>query len=470
MKLHHLAAIALATLAIAACDDTTDNIGFSVTDVADNLTIKTDTFLITSRSLKADSVLSRSTTAYLGKVRDPETGAYITGDCMIQFHTLEGYEFPSIDSIASLKDGKVVADSVEIRLYYNNFYGDSLQTMKMSVHELDKPLVDKNYYSNYDIDANGYLRDDGLTVDKVYTLTDLNVDRSIRYASNYNKNIRINLDKPYTDKEGNTYDNYGTYIMRTYYDNPSYFRNSYTFMQHVVPGFYFKNESGLGNMAYISVSQLNVYFRYHYNDSIYTGIASFAGTEEVLQTTHITNDDKTIDRMVADNTCSYVKSPAGIFTELTLPIDEIISGHENDSINSAKIILHRLNNTTASDYALEAPGTLLMIPKAQLYSFFENHELPDYKTSYLATYTSSSNTYTFNNISGMVSYMNANRNGADWNKVVLVPVATTYTTVNRSTMLTSLTHDMALTSSKLVGGPNNPNAPLKISVIYSKFK
>lgn len=470
MKLQYLATLVLAALALASCDDTTETMGGSITNVADNITIKTDTFTVASRSIKADSVLSRSVTAYLGKVRDPETGAYVTGDCMIQFHNLENYQFPPKDSITSLEDGEVVADSVEIRLYYNDFYGDSLQTMKMSVNELDRPLTDGNYYSNYDIEKNGYIRNGGLNLEKVYTLTDLNVAESIRKSSTYNRNIRINLDKPYTDKHGNTYNNYGTYVMRSYYEHPAYFRNAYTFLQNVCPGFYFKNESGLGNMAYVYTSQLNVYFKYHYNDTILTGIASFAGTEEVLQTTRFTNDGNTIDQMVADNSCTYVKSPAGIFTELTLPIDEIVRGHENDSINSAKITLNRINNTSASDYNLVPPPTLLMIPKAQLYSFFEGSLLPDYKSSFLATFTTTSNAYTFNNISGMISYMNNHRSEPDWDKVVLVPVTATYTTVNQRSILTSVSHNMSLTCSKLVGGAANPNSPLKISVIYSKFK
>ncbi|SFG12346.1 protein of unknown function [Prevotella sp. KH2C16] len=470
MKPRFFAGLVLASFVFASCDTTTDSLGISITDTADNLTIKTDTFTVTTRSLKANAVLSRTTTAYLGKVRDPETGAYITGDCMIQFHNLENYEFPKKESIQSLKDGEVIADSVEIRLYYNNFYGDSLEAMKMSVHELDKPLVDGNYYTDYDIDEMGYLRKNGLTAELPYTLADLNVSESLRGKSSYRKNIRINLDKPYTDKEGNSYNNFGTYIMRTYYKTPSYFKNAYTFIQNVVPGFYFKTESGLNSMAYISASQLNVYFRYNYKDSVYTGIASFAGTEEVLQTTHFTNDNHVIDQLVADNTCSYLKSPAGIFTEMTLPIDEIVRGHENDSINSAKIVLNRINNSVNDEYSLNAPSTILMIPKAQLQSFFESNSLPDYKSSFLATYTSSTNTYTFNNISGMISYMDKHRTGDDWNKAVLIPVNAAYTTVNSSTILTSVTHDMSLTSTKLVGGLNNPGSPIKIGIIYSKFK
>ena len=113
----------MALFAFTACDNTTEDIGKTVTNGSD-IAISTDTFSVATRSVLADSVLSRNITAYLGKVRDPETGAYVTGDCMIQFNCLENLEFPAKDSIRSLKDGQIVADSAEIRLYPTSYYGD----------------------------------------------------------------------------------------------------------------------------------------------------------------------------------------------------------------------------------------------------------------------------------------------------------------------------------------------------------
>ena len=80
------------------------------------------------------------------------------------------------------------------------------------------------------------------------------------------------------------------------------------------------------------------------------------------------------------------------------------------------------------------------------------------------------NTYTFNNIGSLIKYLgkNADRSKPDWNKVVIVPV--TVTVNNTTGELTKVAHDMSMTSTRLVGGSQNPYSPLKISVIYSKFK
>ncbi len=474
-----------ASVLAVSCDDTTGTIGGSLIDNLDHLEITTDTFSVETRSIVSDSVLSRNVTGYLGKVRDPETGAYLTSDFMTQFYSIENFSLPTQDSIKSRIDGEVVADSCEIRLYYQDFYGDSLSTMKLAAYELDKPMSeDEMYYSNFDPEKEGYVRRGGFSINKMYTLADKNVALSKRNESDYIPNISIRLDKEYTDKEGKKYNNFGTYILRKYYENPADFKNAYTFINNVVPGFYFKTKGGLGSMAYIYLSQLNVYFRHAYKSTITTssgeskdtlyvgaGVAAFPGTEEVLQTSRIDNDKSAISQMVADNSCTYIKSPAGIFTEMTLPVDEILRNHENDTINSAKVVLTRMNsNGLNSNFTLDAAQTLLMIPKGEIHSFFELGKVADYKTSFIASFNSTYNTYTFNNIGSLIKYLgkNADRSTPDWNKVVIVPVTVT---VNSTTgELTKVAHDMSMTSTRLVGGSQNPYSPLKISVIYSKFK
>ena len=482
MNIKYWASLALASFFLVSCDDTTDNIGSSLIDNVDKLHITTDTFTVSTRSIVADSVLSRNMTGYLGKVRDPETGAYLSSSFMTQFYSPENFSFPDKDSIQSRDElGEVMADSCDIRLYYNGFYGDSLATMKMSVYELTKPVEEqKFFYSNFNPEKE-YISGNENKTNKVYTLVDLNVDEKTRYSSDYMPAIRISLDKEY-----------GTKILKAYYDNPNAFKNAYSFIHDVMPGFYFKSVGGLGSMAYISLSQLNVYFRHKTTttasdgtkrDTIITSVGAFPGTEEVLQTTTVSNDKSTLQKLVSDNSCTYLKSPADIFTEMRIPVKDIVEkqyigedgktySHKNDTINSAKVVLTRINNAQDSEYTLAIPQTLLILPKADMYSFFEKKKVADYKTSFLATYNSSTNTYTFNNIGGLVKYLyeNGDRTKADWDKVVIIPVKTTYNTTSTTKELIAVNHDMSLASTRLVGGPESKYGDIKISVIYSKFK
>lgn len=167
---------------------------------------------------------------------------------------------------------------------------------------------------------------------------------------------------------------------------------------------------------------------------------------------------------------------------MTLPIDDIKLNHENDTLTSAKIVFNRMNaKSTLSDDLLQEPTQLLMVEKDSLNAFFENLDVADNKTSYLATYSSTKNTYTFSNISNLVNhlYLKKKTGGSDytathpnWNKVVLVPVKTVTTSTSSyyttTTTITGINNEMSLTSIRLVGGSENAHAPLHITVIYSK--
>ena len=121
-----------------------------------------------------------------------------------------------------------------------------------------------------------------------------------------------------------------------------------------------------------------------------------------------------------------------------------MNGHRNDTINTAKIVLPRINNTSQSEYTLDIPQTLLMIPAEEIHSFFEEGRVVDYKTSFIALYDSKKNSYTFNNISTLVKAMDQkDRSDSKWNKAVIIPVTVTYNTDGE---IIKVAHDMSMTS------------------------
>ena len=473
-----MAALMLLLSAVAvSCDDSTDTIGGSLTDDTDKVQIVTDTFKVSTRSIKADSVYARTSTGCLGRLQDPETGAFVTGNFTTTFHVLDGVKIWPVDSLYTYHEtGIIEADSCDLKLYVPSFEGDSLATMKVTLIELDHPLPeDKKLYSNFDPVKEGYARTDAnaLKNSKIFTILDYTTPAN-RRSEPLIRNIRITLNEPYTDKQGKTYNNYGTYLLRMFYEHPEYFKNSQIFAKNVCPGFYLQMESGVGCMAYINATSLSTYFRLiSINGTEKIESCSslvFSGTEEVFQLTTITNDSKMTD-LVADNSCTYLKTPAGIFTEMTLPVDEIMDSHATDTLNSAKIQLSRINDKSDREFPLNSPKNLLMIQKDSLYSFFEKGQMPNSRESYITSLNN--NNYTFSNISNLIRHMyNLKKSGKaskDWNKVVLVPVSITTRTINNTTNMVSVNHDLNTTSTRLVGGSENPYDEVKISIIYSKF-
>lgn len=482
-----LTVLVIAALTFAACDDTTEGIGGSITNKIDNINISNSAFNVTTKSIVADSVLSRNNTGLIGKMKDPETGNYVKGDYMTQLSVLPTFSVDTLDYIKQANNGSIEADSCYLLVSYNASYGDTIAPMKVTAYEMTEPMrEDQEYYSNYDAFKNGWVN-----------------ENNPHWSSNYNlsntsdvKNFKIYLNKEYK-KDGKTYKNYGSYILQTYAEHPKYFKTNFKFLHNVCPGFYIKNVGGTGNMAKIWNTELIFYWTRHKtinkdSTAVSIGYNRFDGTEEVLQLNKIENDTENLKKLASKDQekCTYLKSPAGIFTEVTLPIEDIMKGHEKDTLNTATISFPRLNNENEDNpYNFATPSTILMVQKDSLQSFFEKSKLADSRTSYTASYSSTGtykNAYTFQNIANLVSAMYKNKGkGENWNKVVLVPVNVITTTQGYTTVISKINHDMSLASTRLIVGTDDPNkdyttdektgkkvasGPIRIKVIYSKFK
>ena len=505
MKLiRYVAAVAIASIAFCSCDDESMNIGNSLTDESDKLELSDMTFNAYTRTIIADSVLAMSTNCYFGRIKDPETGADVTSEFTSQFHVLENTYISPADKIVGRYDGLPAADSCDIILYISSPFlsSDSLTSMKMRVTELSRPMEEgQRYYSNLDPRRLGMLRENGISQSKMFTYRNLTDNDSVRSTSKYLDNIRIPLTKPYVANDGTTYNNYGTYIMRQYFNHPEYFRNSYAFIHNVCPGFFFEITDGFGFHAKVTDIGLRIFYSVQGDSTVNKAQLTLAGTKEVLQTTHVVNDQNVIASMAQEAGYTYIKSPAGLFTELTIPVDEIKSqAHANDSLVGAKMVLQRINNLSTDKRLLGIPSTLLLIEKDSLYSFFENSKVPNFKTSFYANYNdgassstpsgyvSNFNYYMFSNISNLITYLWETKQRGEhpdpdnpdktdpywtakhpnWNKVVLVPI--TYTTSTSGGSITNIEHDMSLNSIRLVGGSGSGSDPVKISVVYARFK
>ena len=473
-----LTVLVIAALTFAACDDTTEGIGGSITNKIDNINISNSAFNVTTKSIVADSVLSRNNTGLIGKMKDPETGNYVKGDYMTQLSVLPTFSVDTLDYIKQANKGSIEADSCYLLVSYNASYGDTIAPMKVTAYEMTRPMSeDKEYYSNYDAFKEGWVS-----------------ENNQHWSSNYNlsntsdvKNFKIYLNKKY-EKDGKTYKNYGSYIMQTYAEHPEYFKTNYKFLHNVCPGFYIKNVGGTGNMAKIWNTELIFYWTRKKtintdSTAVSIGYNRFDGTEEVLQLNKIENDTENLKKLASKDQekCTYLKSPAGIFTEVTLPIEDIMKGHEKDTLNTATISFPRLNNENEDNpYNFATPSTILMVQKDSLQSFFEKSKLADSRTSYTASYSSTGtykNAYTFQNIANLVSAMYKNKGKSkNWDKVVLVPVSIITVTQGYTTVITKINHDMALASTRLKRGvittdsSGKKTSPIQIKVIYSKFK
>lgn len=470
---------------LISCDENTGSLG--VYPQQDGINTSTASFDVISSSIANNNVPANSTTCYLGKVIDPETDKAITATFAAQFHTFEDYTFPDEAHIVKTADGHL-CESVDIRLFIKSTFGDKNNPMKVEVLPLsrnDDKLIKETERLYTDTDLMQRFVDDGQEpiASKVFTATDYIMSDAQRNNENYSDNVRIVLPQEIGDN-----------IMKAYYNNPTFFRDSYTFIRNVCAGYLFRTVSGIGTMLCLEVCTMNINFSYKTDDNPDTKIPAlcrFAATPEVIQSTQFESSDLSglIESINGSGSeATMLKTPAGICTELILPIDDIFRGHENDSISRASLTLTRINNqdddAKDDDYALGIPQNLLLVRKQNLSKFFENQQLSDSQQSFTTSFISAYNSYSFDNLSRLISYcwyekvagMEASgmtegeweAAHPDWNHVVLVPVSvSTNTDSNGNTSQVSINQELGLCSTKLVRG--TAANPIKMHVIYSRF-
>lgn len=510
MKLHTkvLASVAATIACLISCSDDVTSIGVDIMPVQDSLSTFTESYPLATKSVTTGRVVANASNCFLGQFMDPETHSTTTCSFLAQFHLQEDYTLPELSRLIKDEDGNVAADSCVIRIFHDKFYGDSLTTMKLTATDLrmDKVMEEgQTYYT--DIDPKEYVNPTPrVKATTTYSVLDQNQSSSATNLSSGNyRTISVHLGK-----------DYGTDILRKYYEHPEYFKNSYTFSHNVCPGFYIEHTGGIGTIINSDVSVLDVYFRYQENDTTVTKAWMRLGaTQEVIQNTSFnhSNISKLFDEdgYAYDNTgkpLTYIKSPAGIHTEIELDIDKIIAGdHYNDTINSARFTLRRHVPEVQQQTALSPPSHLLLIRKGEVENFFTKSNLPDSETTFLGDYSATNNAYTFSNIAPLITFLrkqrdneagvtpqdseevrkqkwaNWEKNHPDWQTLELIPVAADYSVSSSAYYGTTKTlvgihNDYNLHSVKLEGcqikdngnGEAEVNGDVKLNVIYSRFK
>ena len=463
MKLKYLYAAVLSTL-ICSCDESTTGIGDTTIPAEDYIPAGAAMYDVHTRSILADSVYARTSTAYLGKYTDPQYGGF-TADFIAQFNCTDDFEFPeTIQEITGL----------QLRMYYNNFFGDSLNAMRLQIDTLDKIIPEKETNTFYtSVDPTQY-----------YDANAKPLSRKAFAARGASAKDSIVL----------SYDNYGNESVYSYYwqeiklpnalaqhmydkylENKDNYKNAEKFIKNVLKGFYIHCTHGDGTILYIDDMQLKLSFKYLVEsssgevDSLINGASVFAATKEVIQANRFQNSER-LKEMVAETDYTYLKTPAGIFTEVTLPIEEIAEVHMRDTLNAASINFTRYNEKSESKYPMSTPNYLLMVRKKDMHDFFEKNKLSDNQTSFLAQFVSSgeyANTYSFTNIAPLITYcMNEKAQGKadeDWNKVVLIPVQTS---TDSNGNITSINNNLSMEGACLVGGEKTP---LKMQILFTTF-
>lgn len=448
-------AVIACTAALYSCDDSTSGVGDFVSNI-DKIEAFSSSYEATSKTYRLDSIYSRTNRAYLGKYTDPDFGEY-TASFITQINCPEGFEFPEhLQEITS----------ATLELYYTGFYGDSLATLTVQVDELNKVINDEDtdlYYTSFD-PSDYYSVDNEIKEQKSYAAVDKSVSDSLRNSEGYYPNVKIDLGDKFKTR------------LQEASNHPEYFKDAYSFINNVLKGFYVHTIQGDGSVIYIQDIWLRINMDYMVEsstgaiDSLVHGSSVLAASKEVLMATNMTN---TWSNTLEDETGhTYLKTPAGLCTEITLPINDIYDNHKNDTLNSVTLSIKKYRyineeNADKSQYKMGVPKIILMVRKGEMKDFFEKNKTYDNETSFLGTYDSSTNSYTFSKLNRLISHIFTEKrqrnNDADRDVVVLIPVTTETDTEGN---IIGVSHDMEVNAARLFGGEDGEK--LKMEVIYTR--
>lgn len=477
MKLKFLVALGIAAT-LYSCDDETTGIGQFVAD-ADMIPAKADSYTIETESYLLDSVYSRSSTAYLGKFTDKDYGTF-SSDFLVQINCPENFILP--DRIEEIKTAK-------LGLYYTSYFGDSLASIRVQIDPLTKAIKDDGtnkalYYSNLD-PTEYYDKNATPLAIKDYSAYDRTIPDSVRNEDGYYPNVAIDLGDGFCKNFLEKYNYTETVNGKTIHP---YFKDSESFINNVLKGFYVHTISGEGSILYISDIYLHLTIAYwtktsEDKDTLVHTVVPMSSTKEVFMSTRFKNSG--MKELVSDPKCTYLKTPAGLCTEVTLPIEEMYQAHKNDTLNSISVSFQKLKDQSNNPFKMGTPSNLLMVRKGEMKDFFENNKVYDNKTTFIATYSSITNSYDFSKLNRLISYIfseirpEIEKEEAEWNKwksehqdynkLLLVPVTTESDSQGN---IIGVENDLNVNSAMLMGGKDLNNSSdesqrIRMSIIYT---
>lgn len=446
-------AVTACAAALYSCDDSTSGVGDFVSNI-DKIEAFSSTYEATSQTEIFEKIYSRTNRAYLGKYTDSNFGEYSAG-FITQINCPEGFEFPE-------RLEEITGASLE--LYYTGFYGDSLATLTVQVDKLNKVIDDSDdelYYTNYK--PENYYNEGDYIAQKSYAAVDKSISDSLRNSEGYYPNIKIDLGEEFRKD------------LNEKSKNPDNFKDANTFINNVLKGFYVHTVQGDGSIVYIKDIWLRMNMKYTVTgsqgqDSTAVGSSILAASKEVLMSTRMENKGSEFEKLKDEKENTYLKTPAGLYTEITLPIENIYESHKDDTLNSVTLSIKKYRyagNAGNSQYKMGVPQNVIMIRKGDMNDFFEKNKTYDNETSFIGTYDSSTNSYSFSKLNRLISHIfteiRQGNNETDRDVVVLIPVTTETDTKGN---IIGVSHDMEVNAARLFGGEEGEK--LKMEVIYTR--
>ena len=417
----------LATLVVGCQENNSISAGASTLQDND-IRVMSDTFSVTSQldscvaiSLTPDSFLLGECDTHFGTIK---------ADILTQLACPEGFVYPGGET--------AVVDSICLYLYYKNWYGDGKTPLGITVYEMDKQSLQENasYPNNLQISDYCSLAESAhIVTDSKIVVPATPSDSSYSSQNDtYVPTISIKLTDEFAQR----------FFAIKDFDSQKAFNQLFK-------GLYICTDFGASNVLYINDITMTVFYHFtmnraQLNDTIIHDTRSFYANEEVRQVNRFTypNRQSILQQYSQVKDTNYIVSPANIYTELTVQMDEIYNRIDAQLGDTAayRVYINRADLTVDVLYSDSVTGRprdnwdtpasyMMLIQKENMAEFFSTNKTPSDSvaiiTSLSATTDSLSNViyqYSYD-LSDMLTKQIRSEQKVDQLTFVLVPVAIT---------------------------------------------
>ena len=424
--LHKSLIIAALIVLAFACDDSLADVGLNQLPGHDRVLVGVDTLDyrhgLTARTVPMTDVFARTRRPVLGEYIDPMFGE-IKSSFIGNFFLPHGAGFPVTEGADATS---IEIDSVRVVLSYTTFMGDSLAPMRLAVFPALKSLRNLENMTNVDLEAEGYVNTFAAPLG-YETFTGRNrVFREEHITTSMGiQSIRVfDIPVKFPDEIGIPL---GESFLAEYLKPGHGMMANVDLFNEFFPGLYFTTT--FGSSTLIQVTSTSLFVHYHYldvggsstqQDTIRTNALRLNITPEVTQV----NTVQTIsdDLLEPSEEFTFVKSPAGVKTEIVFPISQVYDKLQHQVLNLADFTVFAMP-IEDSRVRLAPPMHLLLINSDSLDGFFERRRLPDNRTSFLSErFDAQTFSYRFSNISAMINHFNQQIDGPYDLTFYLIPV------------------------------------------------
>lgn len=456
MKKYFIYVIIALTAILASCKND-DSVGITIQPQEDEIIVASDTFIIESENYYVPAISAQADSMILGEFYSAKYGT-TKAELLLQIAPPIDYKFPE-------EKYKPTPDSLILMMYYNSWMGSSYAPLEFSIYEINKQTIDYNtqYLSNLNI---ADFTDSTILMGKrLMTSIDLSRADSLNEDTAVTPYVKYKFDQIQLERFFN--------MPQEVYQSEDAFLDEFK-------GLYITTRYGSSTMICFNEITMHLYYHYTYQkngkDTIVNTTIIYPSNKEVRQLNKFTHPN--IEQIaICDDSINYIKSAAGIYPKIRIPIGEMSKkiystiGNKQLNINAAEIIIENIEYDK-SDVYMSKPYYLLALTTEQFDDFIKYNTIPTATdtTAVIANYSHLTDSYKLDLAYFITKYLrNKTVEDNDAIEMILMPVIVE--TASASIGTTSVTAIKPLTqlAATTIRSGKNEKSPMRIKILYNGF-